>query len=521
MKQTFYISTPIYYPSNKLTLGNCYTTVYCDVLARFHRMLGKDVYFLTGTDEHGQKIAKVAKEQGLAEKKYLDKMVSDIKDLWRVMGISYDHFIRTTDDHHTRAVAAAFTKMHEAGYIYKSEYSGSYCSPCESFWADAQLVEGNCPDCKRAVSPNKEEAYFLKMQPFTDKLKKLLQTNEFLVPEHKVKEMLTFINEGLQDVCVSRTTVKWGIPVPFDPRHTIYVWVDALLNYVTALGYGSDDDALFKKFWPGDIHVVGKEIARFHSIIFPAVLMALGVPLPKVVYSHGWMLFGNDKLSKSKATNATEVLDPKLLVERYGLDAVRLNLAKLLPVGQDAAYTTPEFIAKYNQDLSGNYGNCVSRTLSMVTKFSGGKVPAAKGFYPADKALLDAIISAKANMIKAMEALDTREGAAQALSVFDCLNKYVNDMAPWELAKADPKRLDTVLNLLVNGVAFGSALLYPFIQDGTAKVMGALGVDLATLDITKMGMDLVAAGTQVGELGVLYPRLNLAEELGWHAQWVN
>lgn len=333
MKEKFYITTPIYYPSNKFTLGNCYTTVICDTIARFNRKQGKDVFFLTGTDEHGQKISLSAEKAGKSEKQYLDEMIADAKALWSLLGITYDKFIRTTDDYHEKAVQKIFNKLYEKGYIYKGKYSGLYCTPCESFWTESQLVDGKCPDCGREVKLQEEEAYFFKLSEFSDKLLALYKENPtFLLPSNRVNEMVNnFIKPGLQDLCVSRTSVKWGVPVEFDPKHTIYVWIDALSNYITALGYASDDDSLFKKFWPADVHIIGKEIVRFHAIIWPAMLMALDLPLPKQIFGHGWMLFGGDKLSKSKTANVKECVDPRILAPRYSRDAVRYILLREIP----------------------------------------------------------------------------------------------------------------------------------------------------------------------------------------------
>ncbi len=318
MKNTFYITTPIYYPSNKLTLGNCYTTVVCDSLARFNRMCGKDVFYLTGTDEHGQKIEKKALACGKPEMEYLNEIIDDTKALWKMLDISYDKFIRTTDDYHVKTVQKIFTRLYENGQIYKSSYKGLYCTPCESFWTEEQLVDGKCPDCGRPVEPMEEEAYFFRLSEYQDKILNLYKTNpNFLRPQSRVNEMINnFIKPGLKDLCVSRTSVKWGVPVEFDPKHTIYVWIDALPNYLSALGYLQDDETNFNKFWPADVHVVGKEIVRFHAIIWPAILMALDLPLPKQIYGHGWLLFGNDKLSKSKETGKKEVIDPRVLVAR-------------------------------------------------------------------------------------------------------------------------------------------------------------------------------------------------------------
>ena len=340
MEDKFYITTPIYYPSNKLTIGNAYTNIICDALARWNRKLGKEVFYLTGTDEHGQKISQSAQAVGKSEKEYLDNMVEDTKALWELLDISYDKFIRTTDSYHEKAVQKIFTQLYKTGYIYKGSYKGWYCTPCESFWTESQLKDGKCPDCGREVKFQEEEAYFFKLSEFGSKLLKLYNDHpEFLQPKSRVNEMVNnFIKPGLNDLCVSRTSVKWGVSVEFDPKHTIYVWIDALPNYITALGYGSEDESLFKKFWPADIHVIGKEIVRFHAVIWPAILMALGLELPKTVYGHGWLLFGGDKLSKSKETNSAECIDPRILVPEYSSAAVRYYLYREIPFGYDANY---------------------------------------------------------------------------------------------------------------------------------------------------------------------------------------
>ena len=339
MKEKFYITTPIYYPSSKLTIGNCYTTIICDAIARFKKLEGKDVFYMTGTDEHGQKVFEAAKKAGKDVKQQLDEIVADTKNLWSMLNIDYDKFIRTTDENHVDAVKKIFNKLYESGYIYKSTYKGLYCLPCEAFWTESQLVDGKCPDCGREVVEQEEEAYFFKLSEFSDKLLKLYKDNpKFLLPASRVNEMVNnFIKPGLEDLCVTRTSVEWGIPVDFDPKHTIYVWIDALSNYLTGLGYLSDDETLFKKYWPADVHMVGKDIVRFHAIIWPAVLMALGLPLPKQIFGHGWLLLGGDKLSKSKKTSTVECTDPRILVPRYSSDAVRYYLLREIPFGSDGA----------------------------------------------------------------------------------------------------------------------------------------------------------------------------------------
>ena len=360
--KTFYITTPIYYPSDKLHIGHSYTTVACDALARFKRMQGYDVMFLTGTDEHGQKIQDKAADAGVTPKEYVDKIVATVKDLWKLLDVSYDRFIRTTDDYHMESCQKIFTKLYEQGDIYKSEYIGHYCKPCESFWTDSQLVDGKCPDCGREVYDAHEEAYFFKTSKYADRLLKLYEENpQFIQPESRKNEMIAFIKQGLQDTCVSRTSVKWGIPVPFDPKHTMYVWVDALSNYISALGYGNETYHDYDKFWPADLHMVGKEILRFHTILWPAMLMALDMPLPKRVFGHGWLLMNGGKMSKSVGN----VVDPVILCDRYGVDAIRYFLLREIPFGNDGMFTNEALINRINSDFANDLGNLLSRTVAM------------------------------------------------------------------------------------------------------------------------------------------------------------
>ena len=438
-KGKYYITTPIYYPSGRWHLGTCYTTVVCDALARFKRMDGFDVFYLTGTDEHGQKIENTAKALGRDVKEYLDAQIATLKDLWKLLGISYDKFIRTTDGYHEKAVQKIFTKLYEQGDIYKSEYEGWYCTPCESFWTKTQLVDGKCPDCGREVELTKEEAYFFRLSKYQDKLIELIENNpEFLQPKSRQNEMLNnFLRPGLQDLCVSRTSFKWGIEVPFDPKHVVYVWLDALTNYITALGYMGEDDSLFKKFWPAEIHMMGKEIVRFHSIIWPAILMALDIPLPKQIYGHGWLLLGSDKISKSKGN----IIDPVELSARYSVDAVRYYLLREVPFGNDGMYTNRSFLTRRNADLVNSLGNLVSRTTAMVNQYFGGILPAPTQKDEAADGELIAIAEGLYEAVKEnMDKLLVPEALAEIFKLVNRANKYIDETMPWALAKDEAQR---------------------------------------------------------------------------------
>lgn len=519
MSEKFYITTPIYYPSRKFTLGNCYTTVICDAVARFNKLLGKEVFFMTGTDEHGQKIAQAAKNAGKSEMEYLDEIIADAKNLWKLLKIDYDKFIRTTDDYHVSAVQKIFRKLYDKGYIYKSSYKGKYCVPCESFWTDSQLVDGKCPDCHRDVIDQEEEAYFFKLSEFGDKLLDLYKNNpDFLKPQSRVNEMVTnFIKPGLSDLCVTRTSVKWGVPVDFDPKHTIYVWIDALSNYITGLGYGSEDESMFEKFWPADVHVIGKEIVRFHAIIWPALLMALDIPVPKRVFGHGWLLFGGDKLSKSKSVLSTECVDPRILAPRYSSDAVRFILLREIPFGSDGNYSTELFLNSINSELANNYGNLVSRTFSMLKKYCGSVVPvvSADDEEVIDKELKSEVLGLVAEAKKYMETnFDVSKALASIFEIFSKANKYIESTEPYKLAKDESKkgRLGLVLRNLLEVIRIGTILLSAFLPDCSKKVADALHVDEFKYNDACEFYKL-PAGDVVEELGILFPRLDVQKEL--------
>ncbi len=518
MSEKFYITTPIYYPSRKFTLGNCYTTVICDAVARFNKLLGKDVFFMTGTDEHGQKIAQAAKNAGKSEMEYLDEIIADAKNLWQLLKIDYDKFIRTTDDYHVSSVQKIFKKLYDKGYIYKSSYKGKYCVPCESFWTESQLVDGKCPDCHRDVIDQEEEAYFFKLSEFGDKLLDLYKNNpDFLQPQSRVNEMVNnFIKPGLSDLCVTRTSVKWGVPVDFDPKHTIYVWIDALSNYITGLGYGSDDESMFEKFWPADVHVIGKEIVRFHAIIWPALLMALDIPVPKRVFGHGWLLFGGDKLSKSKSVLSAECVDPRILAPRYTSDAVRYILLREIPFGSDGNYSTELFLERINSDLANNYGNLVSRTFSMLKKYCGSVVPEVVGDEEEiDKDLRVSILTSVAETKKHMETnFDVSKALASIFDIFSKANKYIELTEPYRLAKDETKkdRLNSVMRNLLEAIRVGTVLLTAYLPDCAKKVADALHIKEYKYEDTTEYYKL-EAGDVVDELGILFPRLDIQKEL--------
>ena len=481
----YYITTPIYYPSANFHIGHCYTTIIADAIARYKRLTGYDVFFLTGTDEHGEKIEKKAKEAGVTPKEYVDKIVDNAKDLWKDLGISYDKFIRTTDKYHEEAVQKIFNKLYEKGDIYKGEYEGLYCTPCESFWTETQLVDGKCPDCGRDVHLVKEESYFFRLSKYQDRIVKYYEEHkDFIQPESRKNEMLNnFIKPGLEDLCVSRTTFNWGIPVTFDRKHVIYVWIDALTNYLTALGYMSDDDTLFKKYWPADLHLVGKEIIRFHTIIWPALLMALDLPLPDKIFGHGWLVINGGKISKSVGNYK----DPREYINSYGVDAVRYFALREVPFGNDGNFSEEALVSRTNADLANILGNLVNRTISMSKKYFDGVVGDNSLYEQVDADLINTaknlykIVDEKMNELRISDAID---------AIFELLrkcNKYIDDATPWILAKDEAKkgRLNTVLYNLLECIRISAILLEPFIPSTKEKIFAQLNTDVDFYDSVK------------------------------------
>ncbi len=511
----FYVTTPIYYPSSKLHIGHTYTTVAADAIARFKRAQGYDVTFLTGTDEHGQKIETVANSAGVAPKVYLDGMIAEIKELWSAMEISYDIFIRTTDEDHKRRVQMIFQKLYDQGDIYLGAYEGWYCTPCESFWTETQLVDGKCPDCGREVQMTKEEAYFFKLSKYQDRLLELFEAEDcFLEPKSRINEMVNnFIKPGLEDLCVSRTSFSWGIPVPFDPKHVIYVWIDALSNYITALGYPEKTDLDFEKFWPANVQLVGKEIVRFHTIIWPALLMALDIPVPKKVFGHGWILLEGGKMSKSVGN----VVDPYVLIGRYGVDALKYFLLREYAFGQDGLFTNEVLLNRLNSDLANDLGNLVSRSVAMVEKYNGGVVRKSEAQTEFDSSLIEVAESVKTKVEERMEKLDFSNALEEIWKFIRRTNKYIDETCPWVLAKdeANAPILDAVLYNLTESIRIISVLIQPFMVHTARGIWAQIGIEEGDYTNWATGdtFGILPEGTVVKKGESLFPRIDVAKEL--------
>ena len=503
----FYVSTPIYYPSANFHIGHCYTTIIADAIARYKRLKGYDVLYVTGTDEHGQKIQRKAEEAGVSPKEYVDEIVNNAIGLWKSLDISYDKFVRTTDEYHVKCVQKIFKKLYDQGDIYKGEYKGLYCTPCESFWTESQLVDGKCPDCGRDVHEVSEEAYFLKLSKYQDKLVEYYDSHpDFIEPISRKNEMISnFIEPGLEDLCVSRTSFDWGIPVDFDPKHVVYVWVDALSYYISNLGYLSDDDSLMKRYWPCDLHIVGKEIVRFHTIVWPIMLLALGLPLPKKVFGHGWLIVNGGKISKSLGNYK----DPREYINLYGVDAVRYFVLREVPFGSDGNFSEDSLISRINADLANVLGNLVNRTIGMVNKYFDGVVTNTNIHEDIDDELINMATSLRNNVDLKMDKLRIADSLELIFELFRRCNKYIDETMPWVLAKDSSKmdRLNTVLYNLIESIRIGTVLLQAYLPNTSERIFDQINTQFRSYDtLDKFGY--YESGSKVGEASVLFKRID-------------